>query len=117
MCNITELLAQLVSSVSLSLTLVFRCLQQSAAVNPWIQDLAGSTWWSGTTTPQPIPALSSGLEAVEETATSSTPRRSAEKPASRSKRAQRACSHEHNAQKNNMVLRLHAMKFTSSSVP
>lgn len=61
-------------------TFAFCCLQPIAAAKPWIQDRVGTTWWSGTTMPQPIPVLSSGLEAVQETATSLTLRRAAEKP-------------------------------------
>lgn len=73
------------SSCRWRLTLVAFCRpQQSAAASFWTRDLAGTTWWSGTTTAWLMPALSSGSEAVWETATSLRARRAAGKPASRS---------------------------------
>lgn len=70
--------------MSCSFSLTYAVFQQSIAVLSWIQDPAATMWRSGTTMPQLMPVLSSGLEAVSETATSLRPKRAAEKPVSRS---------------------------------
>ena len=70
--------------MSYSFSLTCAVFQQWIAILPWIQDPAATMWPSGTTMEQLMLVLSSGLEAVSETATGLRPKRAAEIPVSRS---------------------------------